>query len=405
MLYGGVPSAYRPLENVDSRIVVAGQTQTTRAVDKTHGEIEVLEQLTAARASLGGIGRVHQHDVSSSVCSFDNTSIAQVAPARIQDTFAEVGIANHVGDLQVFQSNQIVVFGIEMGHFVEQVLTLVLDMFVQALNAQQCLAAVVAALDLALQSALSKAQIALGQAIVLRRFNALARTVGEQVLDIQIDANLLSCWGQANRIRQLATKAHVPLASRAPNACRFDTPCQRAMPTHSNSTHSRHLEASAIHLKAIAVLFEAKAIEVLKALEAWIARPFASLDAAKEGPECLVAIGSRYLVNVAVNSLEMAKGSFVALDQSKLFIQTNAAPFKLVAIFPLRKTHIVPTAGRVQAQRKALFLSRRGIEAVLISFHLHGQEFTAGELENQRLKPFEKPAYPHALMPGGLRRV
>src|SRR5712691_485148 len=130
MLYGGVPSACRPLENVDSRVVVAGQTQTTRAVDKTNGEIEVLEQLTAARASLRGIGRVHQQDVSSSVCSFGDTSIAQVAPTRVQDTFAEVGIANQVGDLQIFQSNQIVVLGVEMRHFVEQVLTLVLNIFV-----------------------------------------------------------------------------------------------------------------------------------------------------------------------------------------------------------------------------------------------------------------------------------
>ena len=44
MLYGGVPSACRPLENVDSRVVVAGETETTLAVDETNAEIEILEE-------------------------------------------------------------------------------------------------------------------------------------------------------------------------------------------------------------------------------------------------------------------------------------------------------------------------------------------------------------------------
>src|SRR5579872_4277952 len=101
-----------------------------RAGDPPIRQGEVLKQVTAGRASFGSIGGVDQHEVSSSVCSFGDKTVAQVGPALIQNAFAEVVVANHVGDTQVFQSDEIIALCVGVGDLVEQVLALVGDMFV-----------------------------------------------------------------------------------------------------------------------------------------------------------------------------------------------------------------------------------------------------------------------------------
>ena len=135
--------------------------------------------MTAARASFGGIGWVYQHDFSSSVCSFGDKSVAQVAPTLIQKALTEVSIADHIRDLQGFQGHQVVGLGVVVRHFVEQVLTLVLDVFVQTLDALERLMTVLAALLGPLQGTLGKAQITLNLTVVFRRLDPLTLTVGE----------------------------------------------------------------------------------------------------------------------------------------------------------------------------------------------------------------------------------
>jgi len=317
--------------------------------------------MTAARAGFGGIGRVYQYDLSSSVRSFGDKSVAQIAPTLIQDAFAEVWVTNQVDDLQIFECDQIVVSCVGMGHFVEQVLALISDVFMQTLDPQQRLAAILTALHGTLQSALSQTQLALGSPIMFRRFNALSSVVGEQVLDVQIDAYLLSGWRECDRIGQFAAKANVPFARCASNTRRLDGSLNRTMPAHSHATHSGDFQPPTIQPEAIAVYFEAKTVEVLIPLEAWITRCFSRFDTAEECLERFIAIGSCHLQNVAVNVLEHAKGCFVALHQPKLFVQTDTAPLKFPSVLSLRHTHIVPVASRIQAQRQALVLSGRGI--------------------------------------------
>ncbi len=95
-------------------------------------------------------------------------------------------IPNQVDDRQVLKGNEIVGLGIGVSDFVEQVLTLVLDMCVFTLDFQQRLAMVLAALLFPLQPALGKPQIALRLAIGSGRLDPLPLTVGQQVLDVQM---------------------------------------------------------------------------------------------------------------------------------------------------------------------------------------------------------------------------
>jgi hypothetical protein len=62
--------------------------------------------------------------------------VTQVAPTLIQYALAEMFVAHHIGDAQVFQSDKIVVSGVGVRHLVKQVLALVFDVFVQTLDSQ-----------------------------------------------------------------------------------------------------------------------------------------------------------------------------------------------------------------------------------------------------------------------------
>jgi hypothetical protein len=125
----------------------------------------------------------------------------------IQNAFAKVSIAHDVDDLQVLECDQVIGLRIDVRHFVEQVLPLVLDMFVQTLDAQDCLATVFAVFLFALHAPLRNGKLALGYAIVFVRFDTLALAISEQVFDIQIDADLLSTginaglYGASSNIR------------------------------------------------------------------------------------------------------------------------------------------------------------------------------------------------------------
>lgn len=195
--------------------------------------------MTTARASLGSIGRVHQHDLSSSVCSFGDKSVVKVALSLIQDAFAKVTVPYHVDDLQIFKRDQIIGLRVGIRDLIEYVLTLVLDMFVQALDAQDCLASILAALLFALYTPLRNRQGALYRPIVFGRFDTFASAVSEQIFDIQIDPDLLPSGFKLDWIRHFTAKANVPLACCTANTRGLDFALNGTMPKDRHPTDTK----------------------------------------------------------------------------------------------------------------------------------------------------------------------
>jgi hypothetical protein len=104
-------------------------------------------------------------------------------------------VAHHVLHLQVFQRNQVAVLYQDETQFVREVLPLVDNMLMPALNLQQRLLAVLAAFLLALKAALQQAEFRLCLPVERRIFHPLAIAGGEQVFHIHINADAASGFG------------------------------------------------------------------------------------------------------------------------------------------------------------------------------------------------------------------
>ena len=99
-----------------------------------------------------------------------------------------------------------------------------------------------------------------------------------------------------------------------------------AMPAHSHTTNARDFEPTPIHFEPIAVLFEAKTFEAVRALETGIAgRVFPGFHAAKEGLERFIEIANNGLQHMTVDRSSIGIGSFVGLHLAKLFILADSA--------------------------------------------------------------------------------
>ena len=96
---------------------------------------------------LGCVGRVDFDDHTTSFRRFVVQSLFEVAPARVHDALAQMWIANHVRDLQIFNGDEIIGLHKLVRQLVDDVLALIADMLSAALDrAQPPLAALAPAL-------------------------------------------------------------------------------------------------------------------------------------------------------------------------------------------------------------------------------------------------------------------
>ena len=65
--------------------------------------------LPTAATVLAGVGRWHGDDSTPSVCCLGFEDGTELRPARIADALGEVAIPHHVGDLQIFEIDGVVV--------------------------------------------------------------------------------------------------------------------------------------------------------------------------------------------------------------------------------------------------------------------------------------------------------
>jgi len=138
--HGGDPSG--SFEDIEGGIVnrqvgeaLPIERETTNALYPAGREGEIWKVAFASGACTGRVGRVDKDDCAASVYSFAREFFFEVAPTAIQNTFGKVRVAHHIGDTQVFDSNPVVADDERVHLLVEEVMTGVGDVFMQALHA------------------------------------------------------------------------------------------------------------------------------------------------------------------------------------------------------------------------------------------------------------------------------
>ncbi len=161
-------------------------------------------------------------------------------------------------------------------------------------------------------------------------------------------------------------------------------PTDGSMPTNSDTTHTRHLQTTTSHPEAIAIFFEAEAMEAMTALETGITRCFTLLDTTEEGLKGLVAVRSHYLQDMAVNDLCLWQGLFVVFDIAKLLGFAHTSFFQLPCPLAFFHTPVVEVPGAGQDLPEMTLLALAGIQAVLSIISLLGRDLLPYRQLDQR---------------------
>jgi len=238
---------------------------------------------SATRASFRGIGRIDRHDHAPSLYRFGCESLTEIAPTTIQNALRQMLVANHILNLQIFNGNHIIGLHQTMRQFVQEVAPLVLCVDVKPLQLQDRFAAILAALLAPSYASLGNPQLGLAGSIPLGVIDLCTVGQGDKTGNANIYPDALACAWQWFGLFDFTGKRDVPVSRLANYARRLNLPFEIAMPTHRHATDTRQFQASPIQAKAVAVLFEAKAIKAVPSFEAWITWLLTSLDAAKEG--------------------------------------------------------------------------------------------------------------------------
>src|SRR5690606_2861915 len=310
----------------------------------------------AARTRFRRIGGVYEGNFTPGACSLVREELPKHRPAAVEDTLAEVGVAYHVAHAQIFQRDTVVLLHEFGRQLVREVAALVGDVFVPALDCQQLLTSILAALFGAGKPTLSAPEFGLCFAVELRVFNSIAVAGGDEGANAYVDTDNAPRCGKRCCGSDFANDSDIPLTRLVDDAQCFGRAFHVPVPAHRDTSNARELKLSPDYLPAVAVFLQPEAVETVSVLKARIAGSFARLDAAKKRLKRLVAVGCGNLQDVTVYTLRLWKRRLVVLDLSKLFRFGHAALLKFVCPLALRHAHIVEAAGARQNAEQVAFL-------------------------------------------------
>src|SRR5271165_3649532 len=294
-------------------------------------------------ARLGRVGRINLDDLATSTFSLVREMGDKVGPTRIQDAHGETA-GNHGGNPEIFEHDPIESRDQFVDEVVEEVFPYIGHMDHQALQSQGQPATVAAAEHAPCDLPLEDAQLPENPAIPSGVFFLLPIAERGQSHEPEIDADRFPSLRQRLRLLDLAGEGDEPLARPAEDTGRLDRPFELAVPADGDPADAKEVEATAIDLKAVAVLLVAEPRESIPDLEPGIAGILPGLDPAKERLERLVQVGHDVLENVAVDVQSIGTGGFLHLDLAKLNGLGDRLAAFLVSLFSLAAASIVEVA-------------------------------------------------------------
>ena len=353
-------------QDVQRRVVVPVERQATGACDPTGRKVEVLEHHTALRATTRRVGRVYEGHLTTGAFSLVREVLPECSPAAIEDALAQVVIADHITNAQVFQRNPVVLAHQLGTQLVQEVGTLRRDVRLLALHGPQRLLAVARAALSSCQLALQDPQPALPGAIEGRMRDLRPVAGRDERRNAHVNPDRPARLRQRLRFRHLAGEAGVPLPRLVLDADRLDRAVQWAMPAHAHAPDAVQLQATPVEPCAEAELLEQEAVVPTAPLKARIARLLTCLDAAKEGLESKVHLLDDALRGLAEHLVRVGERLAIVFRQCVQVRLAHAAPLKLVGVLALRQRHVVqPTTG-VQHAPQVLFLRARRIQPIAV---------------------------------------
>jgi hypothetical protein len=102
------PTAPSELENIPSGVFIAVCDIAARTTKYPLGEREMQGNLSAGSTRSRRVGRIDEHHLTASVCSFAGEMGGEQAPTGIEKAFGQVVILDHGANAEIFNRHMIV---------------------------------------------------------------------------------------------------------------------------------------------------------------------------------------------------------------------------------------------------------------------------------------------------------
>jgi amphi-Trp domain-containing protein len=231
-----------------------------------------LDPHPTAATVLGGIGGWHGDDATASVCCFAFEDGPELCPAGITDALGQVVVLDHVGHLQVFKIDDLVVAHQLERRFMLEVAPLPVDLLVLLGQELHGLAAAFAPLLATGDTALRLFQLSLAAAGVPGILDTLTLSGDEKHLQPNVDTRFPAGWRQELRGYFSTREGRVPAVGFMDNGDRLDRAFEGTTPPDSEAANLGEHQIAVIEGGTVAELLVGEAGAAAASLKAGIAR-------------------------------------------------------------------------------------------------------------------------------------
>lgn len=170
-----------------------------------------LNSFTTIRTPLASAGGWHLYYCASSFFRFDVQQFKELSPAGISDRKTQVSVPEHAINVQVFNTNNLIVLNIVVSHFMQEIIPDVSYLLMNLCYSKSALYPIGRTFLLAGQSSLCSAKLTHMISIVTRIVDHQSIAVGGKLLDSQINTDRFGCTWEFPLGDTIARKRHEPL--------------------------------------------------------------------------------------------------------------------------------------------------------------------------------------------------
>ncbi len=358
----------------------------------THTE-GLLYKFPTVTACLCGEAGVHSDDLMPSTLSLGREDIEELTPTRIMDTFREMVVLHHVGDLKVFDGNALIAFSVVFGDFEMMVSALPFDL-------QMCLSGTLSGFAVASAPLLAAAHLPLLTSKCLLTLakgswvrNCVAFAIREKRFESYVNANvrmfalsrfMVSTW------LGLTDNEDIPMAVSTQDemsrpGCTFDRTMHLDLDGAAQLLGKRQMLPVRGKREIGLVLSQLNRMPTIGLLETRETASFTQFSHRKEAFEGLIQTirqhldrGSGYMLTPTATKLS---GQIVFHEECARL---------LIVLFGGGQHFIVEMPRRDQAPHEGFGLGFLRIEAIFK--RSHGRHFAANELSCQEGMGSSRPA-------------
>ena len=373
------PKALSPQsQNIQGSDVVPVENTTTRTSMSSNTK-RLFDHSATSGTPLRRSAWINFDHLPTSVFGFVGGVIHKLIPCGVTDAFRKVVIRHHVGDGQVFESNEVRSIHQIAADLVGEIRSTVGDPFVNERDDPSRFAAQRrAALWECGEFPLCFRQVILIPAKEARIVDLLTRGQGCEGVESNVYTNssVASRYGNALPLKAarrcavgFAHDQDEPLISPVRKRHRFDCAFNRAVQDRFYVAHVLKVAGGAFEFATVAIGWVLDRLELTLSLEAWKTRFLTRLYASKERPIGLIHSAQRALATGIVRFRNVSVACSRSFQPHRLLHVPDTFTCRFVAELAFVKCRVVDAAMRLYQRFHAGSLGTGWVESIFVGFH------------------------------------